>query len=321
MNTRWGSILLIVAIVAAPAYPEIVDRIAATVDTEVILLSDVLSETAPLLEELRLRAPSQQAFEQERQKAVREALDTAIERRILYREAQLAGIEVSDKDVEERLSKIIQGYNSIEEFRRALEEAGESMSDFRESLRRQIMAVSVGIQKRRAFERDVVISDADARQYYQDHQDEYVRPERVRLRRVFLSAGAATAERVRAKARLEAIAEEARMGADFVELAKQYSEGPEAAQGGLMGWVSRGDLVAELESAAFALPEGGVGEPVETQWGYHLLKSEGRENAGTASFEEARTEIEPRLRARYADERYKKWIADLRERSRVRIFL
>lgn len=324
MNTRWGCMALAVTAIVtagAPGSAETVDQIAATVDTEVILLSDVLSEITPLLEDLRLKAASSQAFEQDKANAVREALDTAIERKILYREALLAGIEVTDKDVEERLNKIIQGYNSAEEFRRALEEAGESMSDFRESLRKQIMAISVGVQKHRTFEQEAVISESEARQYYQDHPDEFSRPERVKLRRIFLGAGDNAEDRARAKARLETIAEEARLGADFAELAKQYSEGPDAADGGLMGWVGRGDLVAELEAAAFALPEGGVSEVVETQWGFHLLKAEDKEDAGLASFEEARTEIEPLLRSRYADERYQKWIAELRKRSRVRVFL
>jgi len=183
------------------------------------------------------------------------------------------------------------------------------------------MAISVGVQKHRTFEQEAVISEADARQYYQDHQDAFSRPERVKLRRVFLSAGDDAAERARVKARLEAVAEEARLGADFAELAKQYSEGPDAADGGLMGWVSRGDLVPELENAAFALAEGGISEIIETQWGFQLLKVEEKEGAGLASFEEARTDIEPLLRSRYADERYQKWIAELRKRSRVRVFL
>ena len=324
MKMRWGCMVLAFAAVVAAGAPvraELVDQIAATVDTEVILLSEVLSEITPLLEDLRLKATSSTSFEQDREKAVREALDTAIERKILYREALLAGIEVTDKDVEERLDKIVQGYNSPEEFRRVLETAGESMSDFRESLRKQIMAISVGVQKHRTFEQEAVISEADARQYYQDHQDAFSRPERVKLRRVFLSAGDDAAERARVKARLEAVAEEARLGADFAELAKQYSEGPDAADGGLMGWVSRGDLVPELENAAFALEEGGISEIIETQWGFQLLKVEEKEGAGLASFEEARTDIEPLLRSRYADERYQKWIAELRKRSRVRVFL
>lgn len=300
---------------------ELIDQIAATVDTEVILYSDLVSEVTPVLQEIQAQSPTREAFDREREKVVREALDTAIERKILYREAQLAGIEVKDKDVEERLNKIIEGYDSVEEFRRALEEAGENMGDFRETLRKQIMAITFGTIKRKDFEKDVVISDAEVRQYYQDHESEFSRPERMKVRRIFLGAGSDPAERAKVKARLEALAEEARLGADFGELAKKYSEGPDAAESGLMGWVAKGDLVPELESVVFALSEGGLSEVVETQWGFNLLRVDQKEGAGTASFEEARTDIEPMLRAQYADEHYKKWMGELRKRSRVRVYL
>lgn len=322
MNTRVTRAaigLFILAGVAVQA--DIVDQIAATVDTEVILYSDLISEVSPVLQDIQAKSPTREVFDREREKVVREALDTAVERKILYREAFLAGIEVKDKEIEERLNKIIEGYNSVEEFRRALEEAGENMSDFRENLRKQIMAITFGTIKRKDFEKDVVISDAEVRQYYQDHEGEFSRPERMKVRRIFLAAGSDSAERAKVKARLEALAEEAKLGADFGELAKKYSEGPDAAQNGLMGWIAKGTLVPELESAVFALAEGGLSEVVETQWGFNLLRVDQKEDAGTASFEEARTDIEPMLRARYADEHYKKWMGELRKRSRVRMFL
>ena len=322
MNARVAYLMAGMALLAVlPSQADIVDQIAATVDTEVILYSDLMNEITPALQEVQAKAPTKEAFERERDKIVREALDTAVERKILYREALLAGIEVKDKDIEERLNKIIEGYNNVEEFRRALEEAGENMSDFRESLRKQIMAITFGTMKRKNFENEVVISDAEVRQYYQDNESEFSRPERVKVRRIFLSAGSGEEARGKVKARLEALAEEIRLGADFGELAKEHSEGPDAAENGLMGWVAKGDLVPELESVVFDLPEGGVSGVVETQWGFNLLRVDQKEGAGTASFEEARTDIEPMLRAKYADEHYRKWINELRKRSRVRVYL
>jgi parvulin-like peptidyl-prolyl isomerase len=88
-----------------------------------------------------------------------------------------------------------------------------------------------------------------------------------------------------------------------------------------MGWVARGDLVPELEQAVFSLAPGDLSEVVETQWGFHLLRADERQEAGLATFEEARPGIERTLRARSADERYKKWINELRQRRRVRVLI
>jgi peptidyl-prolyl cis-trans isomerase C len=85
--------------------------------------------------------------------------------------------------------------------------------------------------------------------------------------------------------------------------------------------VERGDLVEALETPAFALETGELSSVIETEFGFHLLMAEERQAAGVPSLEELRTEIEPRLRERYAEERYRKWMDELRKRSRVRVFL
>lgn len=314
-----GTLMLAAAV--GSAQTETVDQIVATVDTEVILYSDILAEVQPLLQDLEQAATSEAEFRAERDAIIQHVLDQAIERKILYREAVLSGVQISDDQVEERLEKVIENYESPAAFRDALERAGETMSDFREELRKQILAISMGMNKRRQLEEQVSISEAEARQFYQDHKDEFERPERAKVRRIFLAAGKDEAERNKARARLEALAEEVSMGADFAELARAHSEGPDAGDGGLVGWVTRGELVPALEEVVFNLEPGTVSEPVETEFGYHLLLIEERQSAGLASFEEARVEIEPILRAEAADERYQKWITELRQRRGVRVLI
>ena len=165
-----------------------------------------------------------------------------------------------------------------------------------------------------------MVSESDAAQYFEDNRDEFSRPEQVRLRRIFIPAGN-DGERARASAQLDSLADEIALGADFAELAKTYSQGPAAEDGGLVGWVKRGDLVAELEDAAFALNAGEYSPVVSTEFGVHLLQVTERREAGGMSFAEARKEIEPILREQYADQRYEEWMRDLRGRSRVLVFL
>jgi len=312
--------VLALCMLTGAASGELVDGILATVDTEVILHSDVMEEIGPLLASMQ-QGQSQEAFNREAEKAMREALDQAIEKKILYREALLAGIEVSDDDVEDRLARIKKQYDSNEEFMRILEEAGETISDFRARMRKEIMAFSMGLSKRRLFEQEATISESGMLQYYDEHLADFSHPERVRARRIFLQADKDPQARAAVKARLEALKAELDLGADFAELAKAHSEGPGAAAGGLVGWIMPGDLVPELEQVAFSLPAAGVSDPLEMEYGFLLLTVEAKEAAGTLPFDEARTQIEPILRAQYADERYDKWMNELRKRSRVRVYL
>ncbi len=314
-------VMVLLALTGGAARADLVDGVVAAVGPEVILHSEIVDEIAPLLASLRAKATSEETFRREADKALREALDQAIEYKILYRQAELAGLKIDDKAIEERLQKIEKQYGTHEEFLKMIAEAGETMRDFRERLRKQVLAISMGLRKRKDFEKEAVISEAEMQAYYQAHKDEFSRAERVKVRRIFLNAGNTPEEQARTKARIAALREEVLQGSDFAALARQYSQGPDAAEGGMVGWISRGDLVAELETAAFDLEEGGVSPVIKTEYGYQLLKADKKEEAGQLSYEEARTEIEPKLREKYADERFNSWMDELKKRSRVRIML
>ena len=303
------------------AHAELVDGVVATVGTEVILHSELVQSIAPFLSDLQKKAANDADFNRQAESQLREALEQAIDEKILLREALLAGLEIEDKDVEDRLDQIKKRFASSEEFEQELTKAGETMSEFRERVKKHILAMTMGVRKHRQFGQEAEIAEAELDQYYADNKDKYAHPERVNLRRIFLQAGADPQERAQAKARLDELKKQIDAGADFGELAKSYSAGPEAAQGGVVGWIVPGDLVKELSDVAFSLPEGGASDVLNTEFGVVLLKVDKKEAAGTMSLDEARKVIEPELRAKAAEEKYKKWMGELRKRSRVRVFL
>lgn len=303
------------------AFAEVVDEIVATVDTEVILRSDLEDELAPVAADMRANAASDADFQGQLNTAFQQVLDQAIEQRLLYREAVLAGAKLEDEILEERIQRIQSQYPSADEFLKVLDKAGETMSDFRERVRKQMIAISFSVQKRRMWEGQAVISDAEARAYYESHRDEFGSGAQVQVRRLFLGAGSDKAVRDQVKAKLEDLRLQVENGADFAELAKANSEGPEAEDGGMMGWVGPGDLVSVLEDAVLNLSEGQLTPVIETDFGFQFLRVEARQDAGEQTFEKARTIIEPKLREEFAMNKYKSWIAELRKRSRVRVFM
>ncbi len=313
------AIVFAVALFVRPVAAEVVDRILATVDKEVILQSDILDAVAPEINQLRMAGASGEELGRKADALMREALDQAIEAKILLREALLAGYEVEDEAIEQHIDTIKQGFTSTEEFLRELDRAGLTVADLRERHRKQLLATNMAMAKRRQFARDAVISEADVLKYYEEHKSEFSRPERVWCRQIFLAARDDPHERTAARSALEKLKEEIVAGADFTELARSHSQAPGAENGGVIGWIAHGDLKPALEEAAFALPVDGISSIVETEGGLHLLKVEKKEEGGVRPFQEVRQDIEPRLRDEAAEERYNKWVGELRKRSRVRI--
>ncbi len=140
------------------------------------------------------------------------------------------------------------------------------------------------------------------------HASELVVPERVSLRQVLVP----TLNEARDVKR--------RLGRDprtFETIARASSKGPEAAVGGYMGTFERGQLPAELENAAFSLPEGGTSEPIQSPLGYHVLRVESRQAARAIPLEEARERIRDRLAREKRAAAERAFVADVMARAKV----
>jgi peptidyl-prolyl cis-trans isomerase D len=119
------------------------------------------------------------------------------------------------------------------------------------------------------------VSDGEVEAYYKEHGSEFEEPKRIRVAHVLVRVppvGGSDAENS-AKAKVEAVIKRARAGEDFAKLAREISEDKASAvQGGDLGFVGPGELVAPFEQAAFALKKGEVSEPVRTPFGYHAIR-------------------------------------------------
>jgi parvulin-like peptidyl-prolyl isomerase len=152
------------------------------------------------------------------------------------------------------------------------------------------------------------VSDDEIAGFYRAHAAELAVPETVTLRQILVG----TLNEARdIKRRL------ARDPKAFEALARSQSKGEEAGAGGYMGPFERGQLPPPLEAAAFALPEGGTSEPIETALGYHVLRVESRQMAREPTLEEARERIRARLARERRAEAEKAFVAAILARAKV----
>jgi peptidyl-prolyl cis-trans isomerase D len=148
------------------------------------------------------------------------------------------------------------------------------------------------------------VTDAEVEAYYKEHGSEFEEPKRVRVAHVLVRVppvGGSDAENA-AKAKIEDVIKRARGGEDFAKLAREISEDKaSAAQGGELGLVGPGELVAPFEQAAFALKKGEISEPVRTPFGYHAIRVLDIREGGKAPLKDVAAKIKETLGTQKAE--------------------
>ncbi len=152
------------------------------------------------------------------------------------------------------------------------------------------------------------VTDQEVAAYYRDHAGEMAVPETVTLRQILVPT---LNEAREVRRRL------GRSPRDFENFARQASKAPEAGNGGLMGTFARGQLPAELEAAAFALPAGGTSDIVETSLGYHVLRVEARQEGRGSTLPEVQGRIRALLTREKSDRSVRQFVAELLARAKV----
>lgn len=143
----------------------------------------------------------------------------------------------------------------------------------------------------------VQVNEDALRQYYEQVKEKYESPERRKARHILITAGDGLDEAAAEKKAAE-LADKAKSGADFSQLAKENSKDPGSAQqGGDLGWAQRGMFVGPFEEALFSMKPGEIRGPVKTQFGYHVLKLDEVEAGQIRSFDEVRAELEADYRS------------------------
>jgi peptidyl-prolyl cis-trans isomerase D len=145
----------------------------------------------------------------------------------------------------------------------------------------------------------VTITDEDIREYYENNSEEFNIPQTVEARHILIKVDQnAKAEEVEsARKKAEEIFRLAKEGQDFAELARKYSEGPTKAKGGYLGTFRREEMVKPFSDKVFSMNAGDISEPVRTNFGWHIIKVEKVNPARTLTLEEAKADIQEKLKA------------------------
>lgn len=305
-------------VAAAPA--QVVDRVAAVVDGDVLTLSD-LQERAGAEWERAENLPPGPARDEARRVALRRALDAAVSERLIASQAKALQVEVTEAQVDAAVQDI-KTRNRFDDAQldRALAEQGTDRATFRAQVRRELETYQVLQFKVRGR---VKLTDDDVLNYYRRHPGEFGGELELRVRHIFIPVpeGAPKVEADRARELGERVLQRLATGEDFAAVAKEVSKGPSAPDGGDLGWLRRGTIQKQLEDAAFALEDGQVSKLVRAGPGLHVLKVEERRVGGGRSFEDVAEEIRMRLYEEQVDKYRAQYLEELKKEANIEIRL
>ena len=253
------------------------DGVVAFVNETTIMQEDLADRLHTLMEQGEFTAPDKQTLA----RLKKEALEELVKNMLIAQQARRQNITVTDEEFQQRVQQIQAEYGG-QDIQVILEQQGESYAEWERMqwetlLLDKLVEVNMGAA--------LMVSVEEAQQYYEQHKEKYDYPAQIRASQILAYE----------KELAEKALQEIRNGADFAQVAQQYSESQDATQGGDLGFFARGVMPPEFDEVIFSLNMGEVSDVIKTPYGYQIFKLTGQREAHHISFEDAKEQIKAML--------------------------
>ncbi|WP_260631515.1 peptidylprolyl isomerase [Neobacillus niacini] len=225
------------------------------------------------------------------------AVEQLIADKIVAAEAKKEKISITDEDLDKEVEQLKQSYGGEEVFNQVLASNNTTVDVLKDELKNYLTM-------RKLIEPQIEISDEEIKTYFDENKDSLGEAEQVKASHILVED--------------EAVAKEVKQkltdGADFAELAKEYSTDEGSKEnGGELGFFPRGTMVTEFDDAAFSLPINEISDPVKSDYGYHIIKVEEKKEAKEANFEDSKATIKETLIDQKLETEYSTWLEEMKK--------
>jgi parvulin-like peptidyl-prolyl isomerase len=244
-------------------------------------------------------------------------IDSLLVVKLLEQYAGENNITASQEEIDLQMDSIITSYGSESAFEADLKEKNVKKSFLENELKNQILRNKIYAEATM----EVIVTEEQAKQYYDENLDiQFTIPERIRVSHILSifpwveddSIEENDQDKEEAKDKIEFVQEQLEKGAEFGDMAREFSDDTSnSADGGDLGFITRGQMVEEFEDVAFALEINEVSSIVETEFGYHLIKVFDREEEGAQEFEDVKDDITAYLAELNKLEKWEEFIMSL----------
>ncbi|MBN1871963.1 MAG: peptidyl-prolyl cis-trans isomerase [Candidatus Omnitrophica bacterium] len=289
----------------------VIDKIRVIVNDEVITQREVD----------RILYPAYNAYMQEYQgerleaklrEAEQAAINQLIDDKVILSEAKRQDVKATEKEIDEKLDLVKKRYENDEEFRQALKDGNLSLSELRNSISDEVIKMKL---VRQEIGWKLRITPSEVRKYYDEHLDDYRKPETVRVFSILIRKDGINRTSEDTRFLIQKIKQYIDFGKDFEKVAKEYSEESSCEARN----IKRGEMIKEIDQAIFSLNEGDVSNIIESPIGYHLYKVVKKTPGKLIDFEIVKDEIENLLYKKNIDKNLRSWIDELKKDAYISI--
>lgn len=311
-------IALLGAALSAPAADKLIDLngIAAKVNAKIVTQAQVRAILEPFYRERFGRIP-QEEFNRQWIKAQKETIDNLVAHELVLHDYNVSGYHLPETVVDEQIQRRIrEQYGDRMTLAKSLRAKGGTIEKFKTDIREQIIVEQMYHIK---VSSDIIVSPQKIRGYYESHQDDYKVEEQVRMRQIFINQPA-EAPPDRAVKMAAEILLKLDDGASFEEMARIYSEGVHAAEGGNRGWVGKSVLPEDVANVAFSLKKGARSGVIAIKDAVLIMMVEDIRGESVKPLADVAGEIELSLVGEERSRLYGQYINRLKTRQYIKYF-
>lgn len=320
--TTWAAAALLLALAGPPAAAtaqetEVVDRVAAVVNNDIILLSDLEEKLAPFAEKVRAAGYSAEKERETLYKVRSEILDSLIDQKLTDQEVKKYGIEIGEKQIDRTIERVKEAnFYTDEELREGLREQGLTLDEYRERIREQLLRTEL---VNREVKSKIVVTKEDIKAYYDANADAYGEEKKYHLRNILMRVPeyATAREESAIEGKMASVLARLKAGKPFAEAAREYSE-VLADEGGDIGDFALDALAPEIRESIRPLSPGEFTDVIQTDLGYQIFYLEEILEAGGRPLTEVEEEIQEQLYQEAVNDAFRTWLEDLRKRSHIK---
>jgi len=298
---------------------ELVDRIVAVVNNEIITLYDLNRTFAPYATNIKaLKYPP----EKERQtlfQVRQDILEQLIESMLADQQVKQNQITVSEKEINNTIERIKESRQfTDEQLRQGLASQGMTMEEYRKEIQEQILRNKL---VNREVKAKIVITKEDIKKYYESHREKYSGEKKYYLWNMFIKvpSGSSSSERNNARNRMEAILVKLQQGQSFESLVDELKKSSSAVKGTDLGLYRLEELSEQLRQVVKKMKTGEFSAVLDTNFGFQILYIQKIEESQAQPLEAVESEIDDLLYTELVDTKYREWLEQLRVQSHIRI--